>query len=262
MKVAVRRALTVLLIAGGSAACVDSPASEALAPNTANNPLATSFDALAQDQMHANDVERSEEFRWAALALRAGVTPSVLQVTNEGKAEVYDAFVHGVTWASLTQALRPPSHRSVVAWRRTGDVLQVLLIGMFTDSALVLHPFSMRPDRPGDLTQSPVAGATAAYFERGIGGSSWIGIGGVAKVAEHPQPSNCAPPADEHRPSGVTCQLTRYGVGLNVLLARTRNRDSRDVDLNTATRRIVVPNQTVAGVKLVFACAMPMSTGC
>ena len=153
-------ALAVLLTA-----CVDAP-SEPLAASF-NNPLATSFEMLAHDQMAANDVERSEEFRWAALALRAGVNPSVLEVTNNGRAELYDAFVHSVTWVSVTQALRPPTHRSLIAWRRNGDVLQVLLIGMFTDSAPVLNPFSMRSPAPGTIAQSPVAGASAAYFDAG-----------------------------------------------------------------------------------------------
>jgi hypothetical protein len=255
-----KRAVMALLVVGGAAACVDAPSAPLAAAD--QNPLATSLEMLAEDQMNANDVERSEEFRWAALALRAGVTPSVVEVTNDGNREVYDGFVHAVTWVSLTQALRPPLHRSLVAWRRSGDVLQVLLVGMFTDSAPVLHPYSLRPASPGTLTESPIAGATAAYFERGPVNSSWVGIGGVAKVAEHPQLMLCPSPNDPSRPQGVTCQLTRFGVRLNVLFARTRSRDSREVDVAAPTRRLIAPDQTVAGAKLVFACAMPLSTGC
>ena len=135
------------------AACVDAPSEPLAASSPLNNPLAASFDVLA-DEMATNDVERSEEFRWAALSLRSGVTPSVLQVTNEGRSELYDAFVHSVTWVSLTQALRPPLHRSLVAWRRSGDVLQVLLVGLVSDSAPVLHPYSLRA-----TSASPVAPA-------------------------------------------------------------------------------------------------------
>lgn len=255
------RLLHALLAVGVLAACVDAPSAPASAVD--QNPLATSFDALAQDQMNANDVERSEEFRWAALALRAGVTPSVIEVTNNGKAERYDAFVHAVTWNSLANALRPPTHRSLVAWRRSGDLLQVFLVGMATDSAPVLHPASMRPATPGGLLASPMAGAIAAYFERGSNGSSWVGVGGMAKVAEHPQPATCPTANDPARPAGVSCHLTRYGVRLNVLFARTRNRDSREVDgQNALTRRLIVGDQTVAGVKLVFNCVSPLSTGC
>ena len=253
--------MKALVFAGLLSACVDAP-SEPLMAASDNNPLAVSFEALAQDQLAANDVERSEEFRWAALALRAGVTPSVVEVTNNGQLEVYDGFVHAVTWASLTQSLRPPLHRSLVAWRRTGDILQVLLVGMFTDSAPVLHPYSLRPASPGATDTSPIAGATAAYFERGLFNTSWIGVGGMAKIAEEPQQSACPSPNEATRPDGVTCQRTRFGVALNVLLTRTRSRDSRELDAAAPQRRVIAPSQTVAGVKLVFSCISPSATGC
>lgn len=255
-----RNGLSVLALVGLLAACVDAPG-EALAPATANNPLAASFDLLADEQFQANDVERGEDFRWAALSLRAGVTPAVLEVTNNGTREVYDAFVHAVTWATLTQALRPPLHRSLVAWRRSGDVLQVLLIGMVTDSAPVLNPMSLRPNTTGELA-SPVAGAKAAYFERGPVNSTWVGVSGIAKVAEHPQPTACPAPNDGAKPEGVTCQLSKFGVALNVEFARTRNRDSREIDAQAPRRTVIARPQVVAGVKMVFTCAMPGSTGC
>ena len=261
MKVSRIRKLLVALLAVVATACVDSPAQEALAPSH-NNPLAASFDLLAQEQMNANDVERGEELRWTALSLRAGVTPSVLEVTHQGRTELFDAFVHAATWASLTQSLRPGSHRSLVAWRRSGDLMQVLLVGTYTDSAPILHPYSLRNSTPGGSLSSPVAGATAAYFERGSANVTWLGINGVAMVAEHPQPSTCPTTNTSDSPAGVNCQLTRYGVTLNVLFARTRSRDSREVEATGPTKQILAPNQTVAGAKLVFNCAQPSSTGC
>jgi hypothetical protein len=251
----------VILFAAVSAACVDAPTELALAP-TDNNPLASSFDLLAEEQLVANDVERSEELRWAALSLRAGVTPSVLEVTHQGRTELYDAFVHSASWELLTQSLRAPTHRSVVAWRRTGDLMQVLLIGTYTDSATVLHPYSLRNSIPGGPLTSPIAGAMAAYFERGSSNATWLGISGFAMVAEHPQPSICPTTNSSDRPEGINCQLTRYGVSLNVEFARTRTRDSREVDVSVPTRRILAPNQTIAGAKLVFSCATPSGTGC
>jgi hypothetical protein len=212
--------------------------------------------------MFANDVERSEEFRWAALALRAGITPSVIQVTNDGRAEVYDGFVHAVTWVSLSDALRPPLYRSLIAWRRSGDILQVMLVGLATDSAPVIHPYSMRYPSPGVLNTSPVRAASAAYFERGGRNSSWLGINGVAKVAEQPQTSACPSPNDSERPAGVACQFTRFGLELNVLFAATQSRDSRVVDAHAPTRRIIVASQVAAGVKLMFSCVAPLASGC
>ena len=249
-----------IAIAALLTACVDSP-EEPLAA-TEQNPLATSFEMLSQEQMFANDVERSEDFRWAALALRAGITPSVIQVTNHGKAEVYDGFVHSVTWTSLTQSLRPPLYRTLIAWRRSGDILQVILVGLASDSAPVIHPYSMRNSSPGVVSTSPVRGAAAAYFERGATNSSWLGISGVAKVAEHPENSACPSPNDIARPAGVTCQFTKFGIELNAEFAATRSRDSREVDAFSPRRRIIVPSQKVYGVKLSFSCISPLSTGC
>ena len=255
-----RKSLLTLL-AVVATACVDSPADEALAP-TANNPLAASFDLLAQEQLVANDVERSEELRWAALSLRAGVTPSVLEVTHQGRTESFDAFVHSATWASLTQSLRSPAHRSLVAWRRTGDVMQVLLIGSLVDSAPILHPYSLRNSSPGVPVQSPIAGATAAYFERGSVNTTWLGINGHAMIAEHPDPNVCPTASSADRPEGVNCQLTRYGVEVFVTLARTRSLDSREVDTSAPTQLMLASRQTIAGAKLVFSCAAPSGTGC
>lgn len=251
----------VALLAIVVAACVDAPAQEALAP-TDNNPLASSFDLLAQEQMTANDVERSEELRWAALSLRAGVTPSVLEVTHQGRTELFDAFVHSATWASLTQSMRPPAYRSLVAWRRAGDVLQVILVGTYTDSAPVLHPYSLRNGSPGVPNSSPIAGATAAYFERGSANSTWLGIGGLVYVAEHPEPILCPTANSSDQPQGVNCQLTRFGLSLNVTFARTRSRDSREVDVTAPTQQIVAAGQRINGAKLVFSCPSPSGTGC
>jgi hypothetical protein len=260
-----KKLLTALALAATVAACVDAPSEPLAASAPPNNPLAASFDVLADEQMAANDVERSEEFRWAALSLRAGVPPSILEVTNNGTREVYDAFVHAVTWASLSQALRPPLHRSLVAWRRSGDVLQVLLVGLVTDSAPVLHPYSLRTGAGSVPATSPVAGATAAYFERGsvnATGSTWIGINGWAKVAEALLQPSCSSPNDAATPDGVGCQLTGFSVNLNILFARTRTRDSRDVDANAPSRRLIALSQTISGAKLTFSCATPLSTGC
>jgi hypothetical protein len=253
----------ILLLAASTllaGACVDSP-SEPLQGAVDQTPLASSFESLA-DEMATVDTERSEELRWAALAVRAGVAPTALDLTNAGVPEVYDAFVHSVSWVSASLAVRPVAHRNLIAWRRGGDLLQVLLVSMAVDSAPVLHPYSMRPTTPGDVPSSPVAGAKAAYFERGVGaGSSWLGIGGVAKIVEKPTGHSCGA-TDANRPSGVTCQRTRFGVRLNALFARTPTRDSREVSDGAATRRIIVPDQDVAGAKLIFSCSAPRVDGC
>jgi hypothetical protein len=256
-----KKTIASLIVAVTVTACVEAPSEALSATDPPNNPLAASFDILADEQLSANDVERAEEFRWAALAVRAGVTPSVLNVTNGSTSETYDAFVHAAAWATLTQALRPPQHRSLIAWRRVGDVHKVILIGSLTDSAIVLNPHSLRPSASADPA-APFAGAKAAYFERGPANTSWVGVGGFVQIAEHPQPAACPTTNNGTRPEGVNCQTTRYGVRFNVQFAQTRGRDSRDVAPQAPTRRILADKQTVAGAKLVFTCAMPLSTGC
>jgi len=249
--------LGVLLVTS-LASCVGSP-NEPMS-DIDQTPLASSFEALA-DEMRTTDVERSEELRWAALAVRSGVRPTALDVTNDGVPEVYDAFVHAVSWVSTTQAMRPPTHRNLVAWRRTGTTLQVIIVGMATDSAPVLHPFSMRPNAPGAEPTSPLLGAKAAYFERANGtGTSWVGIGGAAKIYEQSTGGPCGESA--YRPIGVACQLKRFGVQLSMHLAETPTRDSRDVPFDPTTRWIIAAQQTVAGAKLVFSCEAPSPRGC
>jgi hypothetical protein len=239
------------------AACVDSPS----APLTAvdSSPLAASFEALSQE-MQVHDVERSEELRWAALAVRSGVMPSILEVTNNGVPEVYDAFVYEPRWVTQSQSLRPTANRNLVAWRRTGTVTQLLLVSLTTDSAPVLHPYSMRPSVEGSLT-SPVSGARAAYFERASqAGATWIGIGGTAKIVGVAALGPCAEEAD--RPTGVWCQGGRASVTLSIELARALTRDSRDVSTGAPTRWLHAQEQVVSGIALLFTCEEPSIEGC
>jgi hypothetical protein len=241
------------------AACVDSPSQPMSAVDS--SPLALSFEALSQE-MQVHDVDRSEELRWAALAIRAGVKPSVLEITNNGVPEVYDAFVYEVRWITLSQSLRPVFHRNLVAWRRTGSVLQVLLVSQATDSVPVLHPYSMRPSAPGGELASPIAGAKAAYLERSAqGGVTWIGIGGSTKVAGESTQGSCGDDTMDRLP-GVACQLGRASVTLSIELARAPTRDSREVPPDAPTRWLHAPEQTVEGMILVFSCATPSADGC
>lgn len=241
------------------AACVDSPTGSMSAAD--ENQLATSFDDLAQEQVAAGDDERGEEFRWAALAVRFGVTPSLFEVRNDGQAEVYSAFVDAVKWTLPILASRPLTHRTFVAWRKTPEKMQVILISSHLDLAPVLHPYSMRL-APGATAQaSPVAGAHAAYFERGTNGKAWLGVSGQVRMAEASVAGPCNTPPS-NRPSGVTCELARYAVGFDVMFAPTGPRP-RDVDAAATRKHIVAPEQSVAGVKLTFTCAAPASnTGC
>lgn len=245
------------------AACVDSPmASEVGAPLVENNQLAVNFEQIADEQAAAGDLERAEEFRWAALALRYGLIPTQFEVENGGQTEMYHAFVHAARWAALTQATRPLSHRSFFAWRVADGRMQVIMIGMRSDSADVQHPYSLRIS-PGDLASSPLLAAHAIYMERGPQGSVWIGTDGWAKVGLISTGGGCPVPTGTVRPHGVACETAVYAVKFDVDFARTRAFTSRLFDTVPPRRRIAAREQPVDGVHLMFTCAAPRSTtGC
>jgi hypothetical protein len=252
--------VAVAVVVGLSAACVDAPVT---APNTVDdNQLATGFEDLSQERNAAGDVERGEEFRWAALAIRLGVTPTLFEVTNDGQVEAYQAFVHAVKWSLPVMATRPLTHRTFVAWRKTPEKMQVILISSHLDLAPVLHPYSMRV-APGTVpTASPIAGAHAAYFERSATSRTWIGVNGQVKLAEESVAGPCNLPESDRTPGGVTCQLARWAVRFNIGFMRARNEGS-EPDLAAALKTIVAAEQQVAGVKLTFTCPVPTSErGC
>ena len=258
----IRLRLGLVVLAGAVlTACVDSPTA-ATAPADENQ-LAGSFDALAQEQTVAGDVERSEDFRWAALALRAGVAPTRFDVTVDGTLESFSAFVHTVDWILPTLAMRPAGHRTFVAWRTDGGLMQVIIISSHTETATVMHPYSMRPSQPGSPILSPVAGALAAYFERGSSKSAWIGVGGEVQIAEKSTDGACHAPNASAAPVGITCQLATYGVRFGITVEETQSFENRDLRQVAVTKKLDAASQDVAGVKLTFSCAMPASDkGC
>jgi hypothetical protein len=257
------RFIIAALFAASLVACVDSPsaAADPLAAGTENQ-LATSFEGLAQEQNDAGDVERAEEFRWAALAVRAGVQPARYEVSNNGVREVYSAFVHAAHWVTPALAMRPIGHRTFIAWRKESDVMKVIIIGSFSESAPILHPYSLRLAQPGGVLSSPIAAANGAYFERGTNRSFWIGVGGQVKIEEKSASGSCVRPNDQAPPSGVTCQPARYDVAFDMTVALTLP-NSRIVAVAAPTKTLEAEEQNVGGVKLTFSCVAPASDrGC
>jgi hypothetical protein len=249
-----------MLVCATLAACVDSPNAPSTPVN--DNQLATSFDGLSAEQAAAGDVDRSEEFAWAALALRAGAAPTRFDVDNNGTRETYDAFVQSVHWITPTLALRPTGHRTVVAWRKVNDVMQVIILSSQSDSAPIFHPYSMRPSTPGAPIAVAVAGASGAYFERGARQAAWVGTSGQVKMPEKGLGEKCSAPNASAPPAGVNCELATYSVAFDMVLSRTDD-GTRTVQAAAVTRKMSAAAQAVAGVKLTFACVAPQSDkGC
>jgi hypothetical protein len=253
-----RKSLLFTAICVTLAACVDAP-TESADVASPENQLAVSFDDLSAEQFAVGDLERGEEFRWAALGMRLGVVPTRFELTNDGQTEVYDAFVQAVKWSSLQQASRPLSHRTLVAWRRTPEKMQVLLVGSHLAEAPVVHPYSMRMD-PGTTAQtSPIAGAHAAFFERAANGKAWIGTSGQVKMEVESSGGGCNALPNEDV-DGVTCQRARYEVRFDIRFTPTRG-NTRELDVAAITKRLVAREQDVAGVTLTFSCQLPTSAG-
>ena len=230
-------------------ACVDAPQEPSA---NADSPLASTFDALAKDANSNGDNARGTEFGWAAVAIAAGMTPSQLVVTNNGRRETYDAFVHATTIsaANVTDGL---TTRTLIAWRKVTNALQVIMLSAPDNVSNVLHPASMGPI---GSTGAPFRGAHAAYYERGDNTTTntWIGVGGTVKLTDvniGTQPCESALPVA----SGVSCSRARFSVSFDVRLgmlpAGTR------VPNSVADRTLRAADQQINGLKLAVRCIAP-----
>ena len=252
-RVAAGALLSIALVA-----CVGSPMAPA-AVQQDDNLLAMSFDELSHEQEQLGDSDRGQELGWAALAVRSGVVPSQLDVTNDGEREVYNAFVHAVAWSTPASARRPSAYRTLVAWRKSGERMQVLMLSTTANEQPVTHPLSMTPVGTG-----PMAGARAAYFERGPSAARWLGESGTVKVAEGTPGAACSTAAtsDEGRPKGVACSRITYNVGFTVGFQRT-SATNHLPDPSAPVIEIEASDQPVSGGRLMFFCAAPSNKkGC
>jgi hypothetical protein len=244
------RSITVVAAAALAIGCVDSP--QEPTPD-ADSPLASTFDELSRESTTNGDNARGTEFGWAAVAIAAGMTPSPLIVTNNGRREVYDAFVHATTISAVgvTDGL---TTRTLIAWRKPTNVLQVLMISAPDNVSNVLHPASMGPINIGT---APFRGAHAAYYERGDNSNrtaTWIGVGGSVKLTDvniGAQACESALPVT----SGVSCARARFNVSFDVRLAQLPP-GSRTPNA-TVDRTLRASDQAINGLKLAVRCVQP-----
>jgi hypothetical protein len=232
------------------ASCVDAPQEPTAA---SDSPLASTFDGLSKEATANGDNARGNEFEWAAVAIAAGMTPSQLVVANNGRRETYDAFVHATTisTANVTDGL---TTRTLIAWRKPTNVLQVIMISAPDNVSNVLHPASMGPI---SVSNAPFRGAHAAYYERPERGitSTWIGTAGAVKLTDvnigAAQPCEVALPVT----SGVSCARARFSVSFDVKLA-VLPAGSR-VPNAVADRTLRATDTAINGLKLSVRCIAP-----
>lgn len=262
-----RLAATVVLIA--LAACVDAPSSAG--PDSSDDPLAQTFDALARQSETNGDLARSDGFSQAAISVRSGVTPTRIEVRNGNTNEAFDAFATSVDWeAGVPAPTRPPARRNLVAWRRALDgTMRVLTLVTPRDSAAVISPLSMVG------TSSPATafnGASAMYHE-GIAltqglpdlSATWYGTSGFVKVKTSSSAGACPPRTDRPRQlEGVRCEVAKFAVRMNVSFQRITIRSGTATPANPPVlpRTLAIPGEAqVNGLELRFACADPSSMG-
>ncbi len=265
--------LAVLIALSLTAACVDSPTGASAPEATAGDPLALTFDQLADQASTSGDVARAEGFAAAAIAVRFGVTPTLINVkVNTTTTEVYEAFVNTVDWNLGSQlSARLPAHRTITAWRRTADgVTRILSLTTPSDSAPVLHPLSMGPG-----VAAAFAGASALYQETsrislgpssGNGGALvdefWIATVGYVKVKEGVRGNPCPVDPAKSGLKGVVCRQARFTVRFEVQVQRLANRPYALAPTSVA-RRYGSGDQQVAGYQLTFSCnTVSASRGC
>jgi len=230
-------------------ACVDAPQEPTAA---ADSPLASTFDGLGKESSANGDNARGNEFEWAAVAIAAGMTPSQLIVTNNGKRETYDAFVHATTIsiANVTDGL---TTRTLIAWRKVTNVLQVIMMSAPDNVSNVLHPASMGPI---SISTAPFRGAHAAYYERAerAATATWIGTVGAVKLTDvnlGTQPCEVALPVT----SGVGCVRARFNVSFDVKLAQLPA--GARAPNAVADRTLRAGETAVNGLKLSVRCIAP-----
>ncbi len=258
-----------LLIMLAAVACVDAPTSAPTAAPAASDPLAQTFDALAVASGANGDLARKEGFEVAALAVRSGVSPAHIDIqVGSTEPEGMDAIVSTVDWAtSIAAALRPPSRRSLVAWRRNGNgVLRVVSVLTPIDSAIVLNPLSLG----AALNTAAVYAAASAQYQDvspQTSGSldakaSWFATSGWVKIRQQESKGACSSGSSNSPLGGFTCEKVRYGVAFNVSTKLMVGLPLSSVSDSTMAVR-TTREQTVDGQHIVFACSSPKSDrGC
>lgn len=253
----------------GATGCVDSPTAASPAAFQDDDPLAQTFDALALTAATNGDLARKEGFEIAALAVRSGTSPSRIEYRlGSGDIDVMDAIVSAVEWApSIAPAMRPPTRRSMVAWRRSNNgALRVLSVVTPADSAPVVSPLSL-----GLALNSAAAyaGASAQFQDiattassSSLASSTWFATSGWARIHPLRIAGACRRVETNTRIGGVTCEAGRFAVEFSVSMQRMSG--SPPQPMSSVTLAVFTPRQQeIDGERLTFACVSPTSDrGC
>lgn len=161
--------------------------------------LAAELETVAQDARAAGNSEREAAFSYAAEAVRLGIQPSTLIVSNNGEEQRFDAFVNAVDQRGRTEADRV-GRRTVTAWRRTDGGTHVIYLGSPAANAQV----------------SSSGNDAAAWYSNPRTKTRWVGVSGSVTIAELESGGSCGIVARASRTSTSGCTNAVFEVGFDV----------------------------------------------
>lgn len=221
------RLLGALALVSLLAGCAADPTE----PTAENADLAASFDLMAAEARISGDINAASAFEGGALAIRAGLMPSEIEVTIDGEVVTHKAVVHAVvrTGAGDQQVLM----RSLLAWSGSNPRETILKVMLLADEAEFGHPSQMVPQ-----------GRARGWFADLVEQVRYLVTGGTAgiQVAEIGGPCGRAAP---DRP-GIRCRKARFDVQVD---GEFHRRAPGDPEQSDATRLTIVTNaEGVAGI--------------
>lgn len=183
-------ALAALALASG---CADGPAE----PTSHDTDLAASFDVMAAEARASGDADAASAFEGGALAIRAGLVPSEIDLTIDGEVVTHKAVVHAVARGGPAgpQILM----RSLLAWSGQNPRETMLKVMLLADEAEFGHPSQMVP-----------MGRARGWFGDLVAGIRYLATDGTAGIQVAFIGAPCGPNAPD-RP-GIRCRRARFDV--------------------------------------------------
>jgi hypothetical protein len=212
-------------------ACGDSSTEPTSTVAAADVALAAELEGVAQSARAAGDGARETAFAFAAEAVRLGIQPSTLIVSNDGVEQRFDAYVNAVDRRGLTEADRV-GRRTLTGWRRTEGGTQLIYIGSPAAAAQV----------------SPAGNDGAAWYFDARTQTRWAGVSGSVTIAELESGGACAIVSRASRAPKSSCTKAVFEVGFDVRFEQegTDRSGARSSNL----KGISAADQRVNGAKL------------
>jgi hypothetical protein len=208
-------------------ACGDASTEPVVSFDVPDVALAAELENVSQDARSAGDHDREAAFAYAADAVRLGIQPSTLIVSNDGQEQRFHAFVHAVDQVRRTDADRV-GRRTLTGWRRTELGTQLIYIG---------SPAAKAQVTPG------MTDAAAWYFDP-RSDTRWAGVSGAVTIAELESGGSCGPVSRTSRPSTTKCTKAIFEVAFDIRF------EQGGTDRSPNMKGISADNQRVNGAKL------------